>query len=629
MPGQVDPAPRAPRGEARDDAGFADLGRYGVLGDGRGVALVGPDASVDWWATPDLDSPPTFAALLDPERGGALRICPDADVLETSARYLPGTNVLETTLVTASGTLVVLDALDSGRSGPLPWSELARRLTCTDGEVTVTLEIAPGDGLRAWQPWVEETSAGVVVHAGPTVVGLRVSDEAALHVEHRRVLVRLHLAAGERTTVGLVASEADPVFLCDVASVDARLDHTVESWRSWGDSVVWEGPERDRMVRSGLALKTLFMTTSGAIAAAATTSLPERVGGEKNWDYRFTWVRDAAMTIDALAALGLEEEVHAAMRWLLHAIRDHGPDVQVLYTLDGDVPTALEEPDVPGYRGSRPVQRGNRATGQLQLGVYGHLFGAVLGWVERGHVLDPRTQRELSDLADICADRWRTPDAGIWELEENQHWTSSAMSVWHALECAATLADRGQLHGDGRRWHGEAEAVRAWVWEHCWSEVAGAWAARPGTDDLDASVLLGAITGFDRSERMSSTLDAVGQRLGVEGTGLLYRYTGAEKEEETFLACAFWRVHALALLGRADEARDLLSSLDHLSDPEGPGHGLLAEMATPDGVPTGNLPQALSHLALIGATAALRVVDEGDQPAVPVDPAPTGKGGVA
>lgn len=584
----------------RDDNGYAAIGDYAVLGDGRGAALVAADGTIDWWAVPRLDSPPPFAALLDPERGGSIELRP-ADPDATVARhYVAHTNQLQTTFTTSSGQVVMTDSLNSGSAGPLPWCELARRVEGIDGTVDLELAIRPGDGLRAWEPWAEDDPRGPILHAGTITLGVRCSPEITLAVTHEQVSGSFTVGADERRLVGVVASDADPLFMCSVDSIEHRIDVTAASWRQWVSQVNWRGAGREQILRSALALKTLVITETGATAAAATTSLPESVGGPKNWDYRFAWIRDAALTIDALAVLGVEEEVHAAVSWLLHAIRKNGPDVHVMYTLDGDVPTDVRKPPIPGYRHSTPVMIGNQAATQTQLGVYGDLFGTVANWVFAGHVLDVDSTRELADLADRCADSWRHEDAGLWELGTNRPYTSSKMNCWRALDAAARLAEAGQLTGTGQRWRAEADVIKTWVNEHCWSDTKNAYTFYAGSDELDASVLIGAQIGFEHGERMSSTIDAISTELGAGP--LLYRYTGAHREEEAFIACAFWRVHALTCVGRVDEAHDLMDQLQVVFTPL----GLMSEMRAPGGELVGNLPQALSHLTFIRAAAALR-----------------------
>ncbi|MEO9138937.1 MAG: glycoside hydrolase family 15 protein, partial [Jatrophihabitans sp.] len=551
----------------RDKDGYVAIGDYAVLGDGQGVALVAADGTIDWWATPRLDCAPAFAALLDPDRGGRIELRPSDPETTVARRYAPHTNQLLTTFSTASGQVLVTDSLNSGSAGPLPWSELARRVEGLDGSVQLDFVIRPGDGLRTWEPWTEDDLRGPILHAGQVTLGVRCSPEISLAVAHDQVSGSFTVDAGQRRVVGIVTSEADPLFLCDVGAIDHRIDVTAASWRQWISQVNWHGAGREQILRSALALKTLVITETGAVAAAATTSLPEKVGGPKNWDYRFAWIRDAALTIDALAVLGVEEEVHAAVAWLLHAIRDNGPDVHVMYTLSGAVPTDVREPAVPGYRHSTPVMIGNDAAAQTQLGVYGDLFGTVANWVFGGHVLDVDSNRQLADLADRCADIWRHNDAGIWELGTDRPYTSSKMNCWRALDAAARLAEAGHLIGTGHRWRAEAHVIKTWIDQHCWSDTKKAYTFYAGSDDLDASVLIGAEIGFDHGQRMSSTIDAIGIELGAGP--LLYRYTGVHREEATFLACAFWRVHALVSVGRVDEARSLMDQLQTAFNPLG------------------------------------------------------------
>ncbi len=585
----------------RDLDGFANIGDYGVIGNGRGVALVAADGAVDWWAVPRLDSSPAFAAVLDPQRGGHVLLRPVDEDAEMERRYLPHTNLLQTTFTTSSGSVRMTDSLNSGNAGALPWSELARRVEGLSGSVTMKLAVVPGNGLGRWEPWARLDGHGPLLHAGQVTLGVTCSEGIELKTGHARVDAQFEVAEGETALVAVVASQDEPLFFPSVATVASRMDMTAANWRQWCSQVTWRGERREQVVRSALALKLLMMADTGATAAAATTSLPESVGGPKNWDYRFCWVRDSSMMIDAMLTCGLQEEVHAAMAWLLRTMRADGPGIHVMYTLEGELPTSSEHAPVPGYRHSTPVMIGNGASSQLQLGIYGDLFGAVERWVKAGHALDVNTGRQLSDLADACADRWRRADSGLWELGQDEQYTSSKMNCWRALDTAARLAEQGHFGGRPGRWKQEAEIVRAWVGDHCWSERKQAYTFFAGTDDLDASVLLGARFGFDRGERMASTIKAVQEELS---TGpLVYRYSGVHREEQTFIACAYWLVEALARTGQLKQARAQMSSLDRMHGPL----GLLSEMCTPGTFDlVGNIPQALSHLSLINAAEAIR-----------------------
>jgi GH15 family glucan-1,4-alpha-glucosidase len=296
--------------------------------------------------------------------------------------------------------------------------------------------------------------------------------------------------------------------------------------------------------------------------------------------------------------------VQAVVKWMLGTVRRTAPHLHVFYKLDGSVPEAQEELEAPGYRGSRPVRSGNGAAQQTQLGCFGDLFDTVLRYVRDGHLLDPVTGRMLADLADRCCDTWLTEDSGIWELADYQHYTISKMGCWVALDRAVQLAEMGEIAtGHADRWAREAQAVKAWVDEHCWSEAKGSYTFYAGTDDLDAATLLAGRTGFDRGERLAGTVRAVRGELAPDRDGpLLYRYTGMEKEEGCFLACSFWLVTALVSLGERQEARRLMDRAVGLVNDV----GLLAEQMDPEtGEMLGNVPQALSHLALVNAAAAI------------------------
>jgi GH15 family glucan-1,4-alpha-glucosidase len=315
-----------------------------------------------------------------------------------------------------------------------------------------------------------------------------------------------------------------------------------------------------------------------------------------------------AYTLNALFRYGVREDTHAAVSWLLRTIREDGPELSVFYEMDGSRPEGHHYPELPGWREIGPVVVGNAASTQLQLGVFGDLFDIVRLAVLNEHLIDADTGRILAAIADRTCDLWIRPDAGMWELHDERHYTSSKLGCWQALQCAADLADRGQIPGDPSRWRSEADRIAAWVRTHCWDDDRGAYVWYPGTRELDASVLLHAISGFDTGPRMSSTIDAVRAELGAGP--LLYRYSGMEHQEGSFVACAFWTVAALAAVGRVDEGRDLMRQLV----PMGNDVGLFAEMIDPrDGAFLGNLPQALSHLALLQAAMALEE-PPGDEP---------------
>jgi len=579
--------------------GYVDLRSYGAIGDGRTVALVALDGGIDWLPVPSLGSVPVFARLLDGEDGGAIELAP-SEPFTVTRRYLPGSNVLETTFSTANGRARMTDALVTGVAGRLPWLELARRVDGLEGSVHFRWRVAPGTRFARSSPWVERTTHGKVIRIDGVTIAVKGSDHGPRGGGPRGLQGAFTTSAGSRHLLIVAGTADEPLHLPDAASTDRTIDRTIENWQAWSNEFSYDGPWADAVQRSALALKLLIYSPTGSIAAAATTSLPESLSGGKNWDYRYAWVRDLAYTVSALIRFGLREETHAAVSWLLTTIKEHGPELHIFYTLDGGTPPAVEQMDAPGWRGIAPVVIGNPAKSQLQLGIYGDLFVTMRRYVEAGNLLDAETGRLLASIADRASDAWRQRDSGMWELEAHRHYTSSKMGCWMALDSAVVLCELGQIPGNAERWKSERDAIRDWIEKHCWSEKRQAWVAWPGTEHLDASVLLHAPSGFDRGERMSTTIDALRSELG-RGP-LLYRYTGAEREEGAFVACSFWMASALACVGRHEEATELMDGMVAL----GNDVGLYAEMIDPvdDGF-LGNLPQGLSHLALI--TAAITI----------------------
>ena len=393
---------------------------------------------------------------------------------EVDRRYLYRTNVLESTYRTSQGVVTVTQALNVGSSGRLPWVEFAHRIVALSGQVTMHWEWRPGDRFGRAAPWITSYHGTPLSIVGDQVVGVITDDatECTVDDDGRAMRGTFTVEPGNHRTIALVASDHEPLFIPDLAAVDERLTATIQYWCRWSHGLSHAGPWAGVVERSALALKLLLAEDTGAIAAAATTSLPERVGGAKNWDYRFAWVRDTSFTLDALINLGLHEEVQRSVSWLVDAIGRNGPGLHVFYTLGGEVSSDQEELAAPGYAQSRPVRAGNRAAEQTQLGTYGDLFDTIWRYCEQGHVLDAYTARLLADLADQCCDTWRNPDAGLWELTRREHYTISKIGCWVALDRAARLADEGQITDvRSARWHDEAEHIRNWIDTNCWSEA--------------------------------------------------------------------------------------------------------------------------------------------------------------
>jgi len=584
------------------DNGYLALGSYGFLADGHAGALVAADGSVDWFARPTLDAPPVCAALLDPAEGGAIALAPTVDC-EVTQRYIDDTMVLETTFRAEGGTVVVTDALTVGAAGRLPWTELARRVEVCSGELPMCWQVRPGHRLGTARPWVRRRNGVPVVEAGDVQLAVLTDGVGTAQVADQTAGAQFVARRGERGLLAVIATGREPLRLPQAAEIQARIELTMQWWRRWSTNISYHGPHSDAVRRSALTLKALTLAPYDGIVAALTTSLPEKVGGQRNFDYRFGWVRDASFALDAMTRLGLSEEVHAALSWLLRAVEHTAPDVRALYTLSGEPAPAemTSRSDLPGYRGSSPVNLGNSAASQTQLGGFGDLMDAAWRYTTHDGYLDAASAASLAALADRTCDLWRGPDAGLWELGSNAHYTSSKIGCWVALDRAARLAEAGQLtspHVD--RWEVERDAVRSWIERHCWSPAKQAFTFYAGTDELDAAVLLAARTGFLAGDdpRLSSTIDAIRAELGVKGP-LLYRYSGMARQEGAFLACTFWLIEALAHAGRLDEAAGLLDEVIAYA-------GLYTEEVDPKtGELRGNLPQALTHLALIGAATAL------------------------
>lgn len=580
--------------------GFLPIEAYGVLGDGRTVALSGSDGSIDWWCVPNMDSPPLFDRILNPVDGGFFSVEP-VDPFTVERRYRPESNVLETDFRTEDGLARLTESLNSGNAGRLPWEELARRVEGIEGSVTFRVRFKPGRQADKINPYLSESGQHQVFHAG-RVLGVFLCSAGLVVDKETDAGLRGHLtvAKGDREVLAIVAGQDEPLVVPGIDEIDQRIDGSDEAWRKWAAAVRFEGDDRPVLLRHALALKLLLYSPTGAIAAAGTTSLPEKIGGDRNYDYRYAWVRDAGYTIQAFLRIGADSEAKAAFTWLLERLRD--TDGDLFYRLDGGNPAETETIDVPGYRNSRPVVIGNQATHQHQHGVYGDIFETAAQFVTSGNILDAESAGLLSRLADQCADSWRRKDAGIWELETSQHYTMSKVSTWQALARAVELADSGHLPTTCRdRWSRERDRIADWVEEHCWSMEKDAFVLYPGSGQLDASLALAVRFGFDGKERLRRTMSAIDQELR-EGP-FHFRYSDARGAEGCFLACTFWMAEAWHLLGDSERAeKTLRSALDALSG----GPGTLAEMADPvTHAWLGNVPQGLSHLAAVHALLTL------------------------
>jgi GH15 family glucan-1,4-alpha-glucosidase len=570
--------------EPRRVGGYAPIQDYAAIGDGETVALVALDGSVDWLCLPCLDSEPAFAALLDADAGGTFAIRPE-EPFEAVRQYVPDTNVLETTFHTSSGSVRVTDALTLEKGAVLPWRELARRVEGLSGEVAMTWR-AEGSRHCERQTW--------------SVLRWEAGDDGRFVIE-----------PGRTALLALVDPADGPCPRPTREEVENRLDGTVRDWRRWVGAHTHEGPWPKAVERSLLALKLLICSATGAIVAAPTSSLPEQIGGDRNFDYRYAWTRDSCWTIGTLIGLGFREQAHESLSWLLKAVRETHPDVDPVYELDGTVLRRCETRDWSGYRGSRPVRFGNVAGKQHQLGGYSDLMDTAWAYVCEGNELDEETGKLLAGVADNVCKKWQKADSGIWELPATEHFTQSKVACWTALQRALDLADKGQIReADVERWRKSIEEIERYVEEECWSEERGAYLQVPGKDKLDAAELLCSRRGYGdvNRERVAATAEAIRRELGRGA--LLYRYSGQETEEGAFVACSFWLVEALARLGRLDEAGELMEEVLAFANDV----GLYSEEIEPTtGDFLGNFPQGLSHLSLIRAAVAVQESSSGDR----------------
>jgi GH15 family glucan-1,4-alpha-glucosidase len=585
---------------------YTPLREYAAIGDGRTVGLVASDGSLDWLCLPDLDSPSAFGAVLDLEKGGRFVLAPAAS-FTAERRYLPNTNVLETTFRTAEGVVRVTDAMLLPASGLAPARELARQAVCLSGSVPMRWRVEPRFDYGNRPPRIGRRGETPVATAGRDALAVSAWSAGEPVLDGTAIGGSYLATQGQVAMVALSAAHQEPLVFPSRTEVESRLAATTAFWREWAAGRTYDGPWRDAVIRSALALKLLVHSPSGAIAAAATTSLPEEIGGERNWDYRFSWVRDSAFTLHALMQLGCPGEGESFFWWLLHASQLTHPRLRVLYRLNGGERAPESTLPLRGYRGSSPVRVGNGAAGQEQLDIYGDLMQTAWIYATVRAGLDSDTGRRLADIADLVCEIWRQPDSGIWEVRsEPLHFTHSKIMCWVALDRALRLAELGEIpSAHAARWRAEADGIRAFIEERCWSEEAVTYVRSPGSRELDASLLLGALMEYpsSRDPQMAGTIPALRRELG-HGP-LLDRYSGDDGVaggEGAFLCCSFWLVDALARAGRLEDATEVMEQLLGL----GNDVGLYSEEVDHQtGEFLGNLPQALVHLALINAAVSV------------------------
>jgi GH15 family glucan-1,4-alpha-glucosidase len=574
------------------------------------VALVGTDGTIDWYCCPRFDSPSVFAAILDADQGGFFRISPDGDGWTSKQLYLPDTNVLLTRFLTPDGVGEVHDFMPPAGTGRAAHCQrLIRRVVVVRGRMGLVVDVAPRFDYARVPLQVALTAHGALFRARDLTLSL--STVSPLEIaDGRDVHARITLAAGESAT--FVLERVQPGEMpgpCSEAGIAAQFDATVAFWQDWLERCTYSGRWREMVRRSALTLKLLTYAPTGAMVAAPTTSLPEQLGGVRNWDYRYTWMRDAAFTLYALLRLGYRDEAGAFMDWLQSRVR-HGTNrasgpLQIMYGIDGREDLPEEElTHLEGYMGSAPVRIGNGAASQLQLDIYGELMDSLYLCNKYGLPIYHDGWTELSRTLDWLMEHWDQADEGIWETRGGRrHYTYSRLMSWVAVERAIRVAHQRGLPADLPRWTAIRDTIYHQIMERGWHPGRRAFIQHYDSDVLDASVLLMPLCKFiaTTDPRWLSTLDAITAELVSDS--LVYRYNpnaapdGLAGDEATFSLCTFWWVEALARAGRLDQARlafeKMLTYANHL--------GLYSEEIGPTGEQLGNFPQAFTHLALISA----------------------------
>jgi GH15 family glucan-1,4-alpha-glucosidase len=596
---------------------YLPIAEHGLVGDLHTVALVGTNGTIDWYCCPAFDAPSVFGSILDADDGGFYALRPEGEDWTSKQLYFPDTNVLITRFLTPAGVGEVQDFMPiEAPHSAMHRHRLMRRVVVVRGEMRFVIEVQPRFDYGRSSHEVEMHPHGVLFRSD--VLSLALEGAISKSMGSERRLERR--GAGIRATFDLAAGDSHTFVLERVApdhicrpfpehETTAVFEATVRYWRRWIAQSRYRGRWREMVQRSALTLKLLTYAPTGALVAAATTSLPEQIGGERNYDYRYTWIRDAAFSLYGLLRLGFAEEARAFMQWLNDRASEWrigpGGPLQIMYGIDGR--TELPEEELPhwsGYRDSRPVRIGNLAAGQRQLDIYGELIDSVYLFNKYGQPIHHETWESVRRIVDWLCDNWDQPDEGIWETRGGQKdFTYSRLMSWVAIERSVRMNRARGLPGDIVRWLAERDRIYHQIMKRGWSEERGAFVQHYGSDVLDASILLMPLVLFiaPTDPRWISTLDAIGGELVSDS--LVYRYNveaspdGLRGEEGTFSMCTFWYVEALTRAGRIEEARlafeKMLTYANHL--------GLYSEEIGPTGEQLGNFPQAFTHLSLISA----------------------------
>ncbi|GAC1428889.1 MAG: glycoside hydrolase family 15 protein [Ktedonobacteraceae bacterium] len=631
---------------------YQPINSYGVIGDCHSTVLIAPDGSVDWGCLPDFDSPAIFCRLLDAERGGYFQIAPTDNSIPGFQRYLRGSNVLQTRFASTSGEVVLTDFMPVETLSAWPyrgmnnntWTRedgschcLVRIVECTHGElpVTMTLRVSPNYAASPCEVSLAPDNIGALIsdgkqHVGLAIVGASLLPSFSMHVAqgaeewHPSVVAQVTLHEGERLlfAIGMGRSAHAARKLVEYElhqrNFDAELAQTLHCWRKWLANSSYQGPYLEWVQRSALTLKMMTYAPTGAIVAAPTTSLPEDIGGVRNWDYRFTWLRDATFTLYALNVLGFTDEARAFTHWLRRLSYANGEDLQIMYGIRGERNLMEQElSHLDGYCGSRPVRVGNGAADQKQLDVFGevldciHIYRRQGGFERYGETLEGPLWSMMCTLVEHVCAHWQEPDNGIWEVRGGmRHFVYSKVMCWVALDRGIKAAEQLHLEADLPRWLMVRDQIRIDILSHGYNTSLGAFTQSYDDTALDASNLLLPLVGFLAPDdpRMRSTVDRIMENL-TNKQGFVYRYHADDTDdgltggEGTFTICTLWLVDNLAMQGRVSEARSLYERVLSYSG----RLGLFSEEIDPHGAGSlGNYPQAFTHIALINSAHNLR-----------------------
>jgi GH15 family glucan-1,4-alpha-glucosidase len=600
-------------------AHYPPIADYALIGDCHSAALISKDASIDWCCMPRYDSGSVFGRILDWERGGYCAITPGGRGVDVSRRYVDRTMVLETTFRTGGGEARLFDCFCMRRGGRLePYREILRIVEGVRGRVDFSLAICPRFDYGGVRPWIRQQGVNFFSVIGGNDGLLVASDVDLQPGGHHDLNARFTVRAGERVHLSIKAEaperiDDDPPEPPTPEHMDRRLDETLRWWRRWASRGTMTGPDDEGVIRSAIVLKALINAPTGAMAAAPTTSLPEALGGSRNWDYRYSWIRDSSFAVRSLAELGYQSEADGFRRFVERSAAGNAHDLQLMYGVGGE--RRLNEQELPtleGYRRAAPVRIGNGAAAQFQLDLYGELLDLAWRWHQRGYSPDDDYWRFIVETVNQCAGQWKEPDSGIWEVRgPRKHFVHSKVMSWVAMDRGIRLAQESRRAGPIRKWQRLRTEIRRSVERNGYDSKRGVFVQAYGSKALDSALLLLPTTEFVdwEDERMVRTTDAIRDKLSRDG--LLWRYRGRDGlggQEGAFLACAFWLAENYAHQGRYDEAREIFDR----TVSTGNDLGLFSEEFDPEtNEMLGNFPMGLSHLSHVTAAVALERVGTG------------------